>query len=774
MLKLFFLTWRRFGAWSWQALVVSPDGETAVSWRRRLVMLAFLPLLALVLLLHWLGLFADELLFRGERRVVIREPLFILGVPRSGTTTLHHILAQDPQFTTFRTWECLFALSVSARRFWLALARVDGLIGQPGRRLVRWIERRGFAALDAVHPMSLDSPEEDYFALLPVLSCFILVLPFPFAEHLWRVGRFDADLKPDERQALVDFHYRCLQKHLYVHGSEKRLLSKNAAFAPLAHSLVARYSDARFIVCVRDPVAALPSQLSSIRDGLAFFGVPPQSAAIRERLIDQLQFYYLNLSQALATVPAERQAWLQLGDLRDQLDARISTIYRQFDWPLGAEFSARLVLEARASARYQSRHRYQLAEFALDAQELAQQFAAVYADPNIAACLGKAPAMPAPQSIAPQPPPLRVAILSDAAPERNGVGAYYRDLTEHLRDIGAQVSLISPRYRQGRWYGGVPLPLPGDPTQRFLLPNPWHMLRRLRRSRPQAVIIPTPGPWAMLGLVLAQRQHNLRIIVGFHTHFEQLAAINQDWWLRGVRGYLARTYLNFCNRWLFRASDLVLANSQHMVDLVRTMGAHTTGLMGTPIAKRFLDTPLCPLNRPLERVLFAGRLAPEKNLQAVIAAAEALPQLHFWIAGEGPMRPWLQQQAQRLANVELLGWINRSALLTRIDQVDALVLPSTVESFGTIALEAMARARLVVVSPQCGILSWKQLQQGLFAMAADESLTEALTRLQQLDVSQRQQIARCARTAAETINADNLNNWLKVLGKGQLRGIDHV
>ncbi|HBG96736.1 MAG TPA: glycosyl transferase family 1, partial [Chromatiaceae bacterium] len=55
---------------------------------------------------------------------------------------------------------------------------------------------------------------------------------------------------------------------------------------------------------------------------------------------------------------------------------------------------------------------------------------------------------------------LRVAIVSDAAPERNGVGAYYRDLAEHLKALGGRVDLISPRYRAGKWYGGLALPLP--------------------------------------------------------------------------------------------------------------------------------------------------------------------------------------------------------------------------------------------------------------------------------------------------------------------------
>jgi glycosyltransferase involved in cell wall biosynthesis len=364
--------------------------------------------------------------------------------------------------------------------------------------------------------------------------------------------------------------------------------------------------------------------------------------------------------------------------------------------------------------------------------------------------------------------PLRVAILSDAAPERNGVGAYYRDLAEHLRDAGVQVRVVSPRYRHGRWYGGFAVPLPGDRTQKFMLPSPWMLRRRLRRINPNVVVIPTPGPYGMLGLLFAKR-HGARIIVGFHTHFERLAAMNQDW---SARAPAAQWYLNTCNRKLFRDSQLVLANSREMVEIARRIGAEHVGLMGTSIPRGFIAHPPQPLGDQLDRVLFAGRLAPEKNLEAVVEAAAALPSVRFMIACEGPMRPWLQSEAERLRNIELLGWVPRQKMLALIDSVDALVLPSTVESFGTIALEAMARARLVVVSSHCGILSWEKLNRGLFQIAPGETLAEVLRRIASLEPAERQEKAAIARSAATDINTRNLEHWLAILRDGRLTGIE--
>ena len=363
---------------------------------------------------------------------------------------------------------------------------------------------------------------------------------------------------------------------------------------------------------------------------------------------------------------------------------------------------------------------------------------------------------------------LRVAIVSDAAPERNGVGAYYQDLADHLRAAGAQVELVAPRCRSGSWYGGLALPLPGDPTQKLMVPRPSMISRRVERLRPSVVVVPTPGPYGMLGMHLARRL-GADLVVGFHTHFERLTGLFKQWRLRG---HIANAYLNASHRLLFSQSNLVLANSDAMVEVARRIGAPRVGLMGTPIPKRFLDRDPVPAGDSFERVLFAGRLAPEKNIERLVEAARRLPDIEFLIAGEGPLRPWVQEQCRSLPNLTQVGWVRRARILALIDSVDALVLPSQVESFGTIALEAMARARAVLVSSACGILSWELLNRGLFTIRDDEHLADALERVRDLDPALRERKARIAREAAFEINRRNLDHWLAVLGGDHSRTVD--
>jgi hypothetical protein len=383
MLHLFLTSTTRFVAMAAGALFRSPDGVSPVRPRRVLVMLGFLPLFAVVQGIHWLGFLLDDILFRGYRRVEVRAPLFVLGVPRSGTTNLHAVLAQDPQFTTFSTWECLFAPSVSQRLFWRALGRLDARIGGPLRRALNLLERKVFASLDDVHAMSLDTPEEDYFALMPVLSCFILALPFPRSAHLWQMGGFDRDMPEAQRRRLLAFYTDALRRHLYVHGQDKRLLSKNAAFAPLANSLAEAFPDARFLVCLRHPAETVPSQLSSIRAGLAFFGVPPDSVPIRERFIDQLSYYYDNLLRLADGPAATRTAVATLPQLKADLAGTVRAAYQRLGLPLAPVFADVLAHAATPARRYRSGHRYSLTEFGLDEAAITQRFAGACAHPAL-------------------------------------------------------------------------------------------------------------------------------------------------------------------------------------------------------------------------------------------------------------------------------------------------------------------------------------------------------------------------------------------------------
>ncbi|MFD2111476.1 sulfotransferase [Thiorhodococcus fuscus] len=354
-------------------------GDPRPSTRRLMVMAGFIPLFALAQGIHWLGFLLDEILFPGYRKIPVREPLFVLGVPRSGTTHLHRVLAEDARYTTFSTWECLFALSITARRFWLGVGWLDARVGGFGKRLLDWLEKHLFGGLEDVHSMRLSDPEEDYFVFMPMLACFILILPFPNSDLLWRMGTFDRDMPTRERERLLDFYRSCLKRHLYVHGTERTFLSKNAAFAPLAGALAEHFEDARFIVCLREPERTLPSQLSSIASGATLFGTHSVAPWLNDRLTEQLGFYYRNLERVFSPMPESRCVWVNMQSLKGTLPSTIERIYACMGFEMTTAYRTSLQRQATQAKRYRSTHSYSLEAFGLSPARIAEELGPLYA-----------------------------------------------------------------------------------------------------------------------------------------------------------------------------------------------------------------------------------------------------------------------------------------------------------------------------------------------------------------------------------------------------------
>jgi glycosyltransferase involved in cell wall biosynthesis len=363
---------------------------------------------------------------------------------------------------------------------------------------------------------------------------------------------------------------------------------------------------------------------------------------------------------------------------------------------------------------------------------------------------------PIPQDAGKGPPAdprkLRVAIFSDSLPERNGAGAYYTDLAAQLDSEVEAIELFQPVLKKRAW--NFALPLPGDATQKLLTPNVFRLRRQFRQLRPHLVVAVTPGPFGLLGMYFARRS-KAGFITAFHTHFEGLVQMYGN----SLFFRIAFKYLEFVNRILCKGAQTVLINNAELTETVRGLGGRRVDIMGTPLSRAFLEPPMVAPSGGLEQVVFAGRLAPEKNLPAVMEAAKALPDIRFVFAGDGPLRKQLEAQAQQLPNVRLTGWLDREALRQVVDQSSLLLLPSHMETFGTVALEAMARGRPALVAANAGIHSWEVLSPALFVLAKDQPIAAALRELRELPASVWQEKAAAARHAAESLNRDTIQQW---------------
>jgi glycosyltransferase involved in cell wall biosynthesis len=357
--------------------------------------------------------------------------------------------------------------------------------------------------------------------------------------------------------------------------------------------------------------------------------------------------------------------------------------------------------------------------------------------------------------------PLRIAFFSDAFPERNGTGAYYHDLLPQLAPRVEALEAFQPG--TGAAAPRVSIPMPGDPGQRLVAPPVRYIRQRCDALRPHIVVAVTPGLYGLLGAWEARR-HGAILISAFHTDFEQLARM---YWRNPLFRSVVKLVVGSANRILCRRSRCVLINNANLESQVRRLGAQRVEVIGTPLPREFLETRPPPIPDRLRRVCFAGRLAPEKNVEQIISAARQLPQLEFVICGEGPLRSALETQASGIDNIRFTGWLDRAELVGTLDQCSLLLLPSSFETFGSIALEAMARGRPALVSIAAGIHSWPALRPGLISVLQPQAVTGQLRTLLELTPEDWEQKSSSARDAALTLNRQTVDHWLALLNEQQ-------
>jgi glycosyltransferase involved in cell wall biosynthesis len=779
---LFFSSLARIPVLLIDAFRPGPKARFGIYLKRWAIMLVFLPLFLTLQVMHWIGFILDELFFPSYHHINIRRPVFIIGPPRSGTTHLHRVLARDThRFTTFSTWELFLAPSIIQKKVLRLILDLDRRLDRPLVRLVYHIEGLLLQQTDSMHPSTFKDPEEDYFLMCMTLSCSGLFLLFPTNRRFWRYAFFDKRLPERDKQLTLLFYKVCLKKHLFMATQNKRFLSKNASFNPWLEHLEQTFPDASFLVCMRDPLKNIPSMLSVANAARYAFGGPRSDPVFNEHMFRLMKHHYRVLLHVLPRLSIEKWKLVPIQQLHRQLRSCIWNIYDHLDLFIKPDFDQTLVKLDQKSRNFKSSHRYTLKHFGLDESMMKREFQ--FAQDLLQSALKSMQTLPselpgpAADSESGSKPdigstvyretasirnersePCRILILSDAIPDRNGVGTYYRDLMDYLNEFVGQVEMIPAKANCAFRVSGLSMRMPGDYTQRIHFPNIPRIERRVKEVRPDVIVAPTLGPFGFFAYALAKR-YKTRLIVGHHTAYDKLT---QLYW-SGVRAHVSTRFMENMSRFLMRSADAVVATADDMAMDALKSGAKKVCCVGTTVAKPFFQQVHQPYSGEIKTILYAGRLAAEKNVWAVLDAARSCPNQTFLIAGEGPERKALEVKAKILSNVRLLGWLSREQLLHQIDRSDLLVLPSHIESFGTVALEGMARCRPVLVSHQCGILEWPELADGLYRIREKETLASAMKRITSDDPETRKQKIESAYNLTRKTNEQTLSQWLDIL-----------
>lgn len=185
--------------------------------------------------------------------IVIRAPVFIFGLPRSGTTKLQKLLSESSGSTSLPLWMAHNPSLLTGERNEPSAPRIEDT-----RRYVEWLDRVN-PGVRLVHAFDIHEPEE----VNPILEQAFLSAYVPaFVEVPSYIGWYAAQ---DPRKSLVYLKrvLQYLQWQFDIDGAKPWVL-KNPTFLGMESAIRDIFPSARFVMTHRHPAAIISSSASLI------------------------------------------------------------------------------------------------------------------------------------------------------------------------------------------------------------------------------------------------------------------------------------------------------------------------------------------------------------------------------------------------------------------------------------------------------------------------------------------------------------------------------
>jgi hypothetical protein len=289
----------------------------------------------------------------------VRAPIFITGMPRSGTTFLHRLVLQDPNTVAPRLFQLMHPGEIPSRSIGSSLRRTAVSLQLALFRLI-------VPELDALHPIGIDQPEEctDILAQVFHSSRF---------ESTYRVPSYGTWLRATGFLEAYRFHRRFLQ-HLQAQNPERRWILKSPDHVFALDDLKKVYPDARLIVVHRDPVRVLASvaKLTEVLRRPFARGVDPIEIG------REVTASWIDGTRRMSTIPFDEDSVLHLHyqEIVAHPLRTVDSVYRHCGMTLTGEAVDRVSRWLnRLSTEARPARRYDLGYFGLDPHSLRDAFA---------------------------------------------------------------------------------------------------------------------------------------------------------------------------------------------------------------------------------------------------------------------------------------------------------------------------------------------------------------------------------------------------------------
>lgn len=291
--------------------------------------------------------------------IAIERPIIICGLPRTGTTHLHNLLAADPALRDLPYWESL-----------------EPLPG-PGEDTPEPRRDRCAAGLELVnttlpefrrmHDMTVEHAHEEIQLLANDISGMLF-------ETTYYVPSFTAHYKAHDQAPSYAYVKRSLQAMQWLRGGSRWVL-KSPQHLEQFPTLAATFPDATFVVTHRDPVDVTLSMMTMICYATRMAVTRPDVAKLTDHWLNRIDDLLTGCIRDRDVLPAGQSIDVRFDDFMADERGTLADIYRLADQPFGDDVRAAMTdfLTEHPRGRYGGVI-YDAANLNLDPAALAERF----------------------------------------------------------------------------------------------------------------------------------------------------------------------------------------------------------------------------------------------------------------------------------------------------------------------------------------------------------------------------------------------------------------
>jgi len=284
-------------------------------------------------------------------------PIFVIGLPRSGTTYLFNLLSLDSNYRSPLVWEMFFPFPLieqDSSEYRRRLKKTDFML---------FFQKKLIPDLDVVHPIQSTDPEE----------C-LLISPFSLKSFLYsymaRIPSYDSYLKEADHSSVFLWHSRFLQV-LESFDRPRKWLLKDPCHIGRLSEILAIYPDASFIQIHRDPVETIASICSLTEKTRRPFAKEVDKNEIGQKTLSHWQESLAKGEKDKSFISKDKFINVKFDDFIEDPIGGIKKIYSGLNLNLNKETEEKMVNFANKFKKgEETKHTYALSEFGLNRESV--------------------------------------------------------------------------------------------------------------------------------------------------------------------------------------------------------------------------------------------------------------------------------------------------------------------------------------------------------------------------------------------------------------------